>query len=111
MDTHTATLDGGNLTRDDAGCTIDEQNRTVSGCHVYTTPGRCQVTLTVTDDGGGSATRSAMISVTEVPTPEPTATQTPEPTETPAVPEFPIAVPSLLIVGFAGVVLLARRRQ
>ncbi|KAF1074806.1 PKD domain-containing protein [Methanogenium sp. MK-MG] len=148
LDIHEASFNWGDPAGDDMVCIIDEQNRTISGSHAYTTQGEYVVTLTLTDDDGGSVAESTQIRVTRVrtlsetsedtasntdeptatqtptptatqtpeptttQTPTPTATQTPEPTDPTNVPEFPtIAIPVMLIIGLAGVVLLAQRKQ
>ncbi|MCH8984434.1 MAG: PKD domain-containing protein [Acidobacteria bacterium] len=52
LDTHTAVWDWGDFTTSPG--TVDEALGTVTGAHIYDTPGVYTVTLTLTDDDGGS---------------------------------------------------------
>ncbi|MCZ6739421.1 MAG: PKD domain-containing protein [Actinobacteria bacterium] len=54
LDTHTAVWDWGDFTTSPG--TVDEALGTVTGAHIYDTPGVYTVTLTLTDDDGGSDT-------------------------------------------------------
>ena len=55
LDTHTATLDCGS----GAGAPFSAPNGTASGTCTYSTPGLYKIKLTVTDDDGGSDTKTA----------------------------------------------------
>jgi hypothetical protein len=52
LDTHTGVWDWGDVTTSPG--TVDEALGTVTGAHIYDTPGVYTVTLTLTDDDGGS---------------------------------------------------------
>jgi hypothetical protein len=59
LDTHTATIDWGDGTTTPGTIVEAGGNGTVSGSHAYASGGIFTVTLTVTDDSGASASRTA----------------------------------------------------
>ena len=63
LDTHTATIDWGDLSSSSA--TVQETNGSGSaaGSHVYTTRGIYTIALAITDKDGGSATRTLTVTV------------------------------------------------
>ena len=59
-DTHTSTIQWGDGSGSEVGV-LDQGAGTVSGSHVYTTQGAYQLTVTVTDDDGGSGFDSVTV--------------------------------------------------
>ena len=68
LDTHTAVIDWGDGTVE-AG-TVDASGGTVSGSHAYTAAGMFTVTVTLTDDDGGTVVQTFTVTVTEPPVSE-----------------------------------------
>jgi PKD repeat protein len=66
LDTHTATIDWGDGTTSKAEITESKGSGSFSGSHTYALGGIYDVKATLTDDDGGSATRSATETVTGV---------------------------------------------
>lgn len=67
-DTHTATVSWGDLSSSNATITETNGSGGLSAAHVYQHPGLYQVTITITDDNGGTATRTVEILVNTPPT-------------------------------------------
>ncbi|KPL15625.1 MAG: hypothetical protein AMJ93_16470 [Anaerolineae bacterium SM23_84] len=63
-DTHTATVDWGDGTVEAA--TVNQEAHTVSASHVYTAPGTYTVTVSVTDDDGGTGSDTFTVTVGRV---------------------------------------------
>jgi Ca2+-binding RTX toxin-like protein len=59
LDTHTAAIDWGDGTTSKAGITESKGSGSFSGSHTYALGGIYDVKVTLTDDDGGSATRSS----------------------------------------------------
>jgi PKD repeat protein len=68
VDTHTATFAWGDGTSSNGTINESGGSGTAAGSHVYTTPGVYRVTLTVTDDDGGSDTEEFLFAVIFDPT-------------------------------------------
>ncbi len=66
QDTHTATVDWGDGSATEAA-TVDQQAKEVSGSHAYQQNGTFLVTVTVTDDDGGSAPGTFIATVSNLP--------------------------------------------
>ncbi len=62
LDTHTAQIDWGDGSV--TGGVVDPPNHLVGGSHTYAAPGAYTLTLTLTDDDGGIATRTIQVTVT-----------------------------------------------
>lgn len=104
QDILTATWDWGDMTGEETRGPFTGSGE-LDESHVYTAPGEYMISLCITDDGGGSIEGGVYITITDESIPEP-------PDDPINTPEFPtLAVPSMLIVGLAGVVLMARRRE
>jgi hypothetical protein len=65
LDTHSAVWDWGDLTTDVGVLTQGAGSGTVTGSHVYMAPGFYTVTLTVTDDDGGSHSDTFLVEVVD----------------------------------------------
>jgi PKD repeat protein len=68
LDTHTASMQWGDGTTTAGTVSESGGSGTVAGSHVYTTPGVYRVTLTVTDDDGGSDSMEFLYTVVYDPT-------------------------------------------
>jgi hypothetical protein len=66
-DTHTALVDWGDTTSDPGIVTEAEGDGSVAASHVYTAPGTYTVTVTVTDDDGGSHLDTFEVTVDDAP--------------------------------------------
>ena len=67
-DTHTASVSWGDLSSSTATITETNGSGSLAATHAYQQPGVYQVAITVTDDNGGSATRTVEILVNSPPT-------------------------------------------
>ena len=67
-DTHTATVDWGDLTSSSATVAESSGSGTISGSHTYATPGQYTIVVHLVDDDGGLATRTVNVGVNGAPT-------------------------------------------